>query len=267
MLMEKSVFSFWLSFLILLVIFILSKNVIALAESLHALFDAITVSFSILAVYFMNNSNYTYGLHRLEVLSALINTSIVFVGAILSIILSIIYIEFKIMENSFLVTVSSILVSLILLLTMNHKEKGIRLHAISDVIGYLIGGIGAFISMFYDFENVIDLITAILVILIMLFLNINTIRMSLDVIMEKSPVDITTIEKSIREVFPSAHHIHVWALCDHMRIATLHIEESPDMTLRELDIRREEIEKILSQKFNINHVTIQFESKREDQKN
>lgn len=265
--MEKSVFSFWLVFSILLMIFILSKNVIALAESLHALFDAITVSFSIFAIYFMRNSNYTYGLHRLEVLSALINTSIVVIGAILSVILSIVYVEFKVIENSSLVVISSILVSLILLLTINHKEKGIRLHTISDVIGYLIGGTGAFISMFYNFENIIDLITAVLVILVMLFLNVNTIKISLDVLMEKSPVDITMIEKNIREIFPSAHHIHVWALCDHMRIATLHVEENPDTTLRELDIKREKIEKILLQKFNINHVTIQFESKRENQKN
>jgi cobalt-zinc-cadmium efflux system protein len=265
--MKRSVLSFWIVFLMLLVVFILSKNVIALAESLHALFDAITVSFSVFALYFIKNSNYTYGLHRLEVLSALINTSIVFVGSILSVILSILYVEFNIKENSSLVVVSSILVSLILLLTINNREKGIRLHTISDILGYIIGGIGAFISIEYNFENIIDLITAIVVILVMFILNINTIKISLDVLMEKSPVDISVIEKEVREIFPSAHHIHVWALCDHMRIATLHVEENPETTLKELDLKREEIEKILLQKFNINHVTIQFESKRENQKN
>ncbi len=265
--MKRSVLSFWIVFLMLLVVFILSKNVIALAESLHALFDAITVSFSVFALYFIKNSNYTYGLHRLEVLSALINTSIVFVGSILSVILSILYVEFNIKENSSLVVVSSILVSLILLLTINNREKGIRLHTISDILGYIIGGIGAFISLEYNFENIIDLITAIVVILVMFILNIDTIKISLDVLMEKSPVDISVIEKEVREIFPSAHHIHVWALCDHMRIATLHVEENPETTLKELDLKREEIEKILLQKFNINHVTIQFESKRENQKN
>ncbi len=263
LLMDRGVVVFWVSFSLLVLVFLVTNNVIALSEAVHSLFDALVVSFSIYAYSVIDGKNYTYGAHRLEVLSALLNTSVVIAGSIVSVALSLVYLEFHVQERESLVVLSSFAIALLLLFAARHHDKGVRLHAISDVASYLIGGTGALLILLLKLGDLANLVVALAVVFSVSALNYKDLKESFYVLMERSPVNVEEVTARVKDVFPGVHHVHVWAICQHTKIATLHVREEPNVTLRELDEKRKKIEEILKE-FNITHVTVQFESKKDD---
>ncbi|MCI2415392.1 MAG: cation diffusion facilitator family transporter [Candidatus Aramenus sp.] len=261
--MDKGLIAFWASFAILVLVFLITNNVIALSEAIHSLFDALVVSLSIYAYRAINGKNYTYGVHRLEVLSALVNTSVVVVGSVISVALSLIYLEFHVEEKELPVILSSFAIALFLMLATGHEDRGVKLHAVSDVVSYVIGGVGALAVLLLGLGDLANLVVALAVVLTVFILNYKDLRDSFYVLMERSPVDVDEVVERVKTVFPGVHHVHVWAVCEHTKLATLHVRENPNITLRELDEKRRKIEEMLKE-YNITHVTIQFESEKED---
>jgi cobalt-zinc-cadmium efflux system protein len=77
--------------------------------------------------------------------------------------------------------------------------------------------------------------------------------------MEGSQVSVREVEDRIKKEFPNAHHLHIWDICQHQRVATLHLSVPLCTKISELDKTNAAIKSLLS-KYGVNHVTIQFES-------
>ena len=265
--MKRALIIYWVIFAMFLVPFILGRNIIALAESFHGLIDAISVAFAFYVGKIVNNRSpiFTYGLHRLEIVSAFVNFFVIIFGSIFTL-----YLSFTLGTDEYplLVILLSFIAIFLLLTIRNEDEKDINkkavvLHSLFDVLAYIIGILAIIISFFITSRIVIISASAIIV-AISIFMSINPLKQSLMIILEASPIDTEKLEKELQAINPGVHHVHVWSICGHINIATIHVEVNESMTIKEADSEREKIEKILRERYNISHVTIQFESKRAD---
>jgi len=87
----------------------------------------------------------------------------------------------------------------------------------------------------------------------------------LTVLMMAAPTNISLIEieKAITDLegIINVHHIHFWRINEKDIHFEAHIEVE-DILVSQTEKKIAEIEKLLHEKFEINHVTIQFESDR-----
>lgn len=265
--MKRAVLIYWIIFLEFLIPFILGKNIIALADSFHDLIDAISVTFSyyVEKISTIRSSIYTYGLHRLEIFSALVNFLVIILGSAFVLYLSFVDNSFKF---SLLVIVLSFL-AIVLLLSIRENDnkdmnkKSVFLHSIFDMIAYIIGII-TLATTFFIPSKIIIIAGAVGILVSSILISFNVLKQSILILLEGSPINAEEVERELKTVNPGVHHVHIWAICGHVNVATIHIEVNEDMTIREVDEEREKIEKILKDKYNIDHVTIQFESKKVD---
>jgi cobalt-zinc-cadmium efflux system protein len=68
------------------------------------------------------------------------------------------------------------------------------------------------------------------------------------------------------EMVKNVHHIHVWQLSEHETHLEAHVDFREDIALSEFDRIQDEIESLLQNKFGINHVNIQPEFGKADNK-
>ncbi|AWR96524.1 cation diffusion facilitator family transporter [Acidianus sulfidivorans JP7] len=266
----KSIVSFWSMFLILTVFAIYSKSSLLASEAFHAFFDALVVTLSFYVIKKLNNINslYTYGMHRMEILFSLLNVLVVIIGAIIGAIIAVLFILFGIKDNPSIIIIASTIVSVLSIIASTEESrdeitKSVKIHAILDSSIYIIGiviGVLIFITKYY----VLDPISSLLILGIIIIKIYPQVKSNIDVLMEKSPIDVGDIQSYLAPMFPGVHHVHVWSICPHIKVATLHITEDPKVTLLEMDKKREYIQKLLSERFGINHVTVQFETKKTD---
>lgn len=267
----RALIGFWAIFALLVILTIYGKSAILAAEAFHALLDALVVSLSLHAMKNIHKitSEYTYGMHRLEIIYSLLNILIVIIGTIIGIFISVLFLILNVSDEPVIVIISSIVATILGLIAATEEDrgeeirKGVKLHAILDVIAFVLGAIFGTIILLTQYY-VLDPIGSLIILAAQIITSLPQLKMYIDILMEKSPIDTKEIENTLREVFPSVHHIHVWTLCPHIKVATMHISESPTITLEELERKRKYIENILLHKYGINHVTIQFESRKTD---
>lgn len=267
----RALLGFWGMFVALVILSVFGKSAILASEAFHAFLDALVVSLSLHAIKSINkiSSEYTYGMHRLEILYSLLNILVVIVGTIIGVIVSALFLIFNVVDDPKVVVITSVIVTLAGLIAATEEEKGeeirksVRFHAILDVIAYIIGFIFGVAILFTNY-SILDPIGSLVILVVIVITSLSQIKTYIDVLMEKSPIDTKEIEDTLKQVYPTVHHIHVWTICPHIKVATLHISESPDMRLERMEKERKEIERILSEKYGINHVTIQFETKKID---
>ena len=69
----------------------------------------------------------------------------------------------------------------------------------------------------------------------------------------------------IKEI-KNIHHVHIWQLNDYDCHFEAHLEFKMDLKLSEVDVICERVERILEEKFKINHCNLQSEYDRDDLK-
>jgi len=251
---------------------IISGSLALLSDALHNLSDTIAIALT----YFTNkiarkpkDSKKTYGYKRAEILSAFINSSVLFAISILLIVEA--FKRFKAPETingNLMIIVASIglianFISVLLLEKDSHENLNIKssyLHLLSDTIssvGVLIGGIAI------KLWGVIW-IDPIITILISVYIMIKTwqiIKKTIDILMQSAPkLNYEEIKKEI-EAFDSVnniHHIHAWMVNEKTINFEAHIDIE-DMYLSKVEDICNNIENYLKKYHGINHVTLQAE--------
>ena len=79
-------------------------------------------------------------------------------------------------------------------------------------------------------------------------------------------IDEVVFEVLKVEEIENIHHVHIWQLNDYDCHFEAHIQFSNDINLSQFDVVCEKIEKILLEKFKINHSNLQPELHRDDVK-
>jgi cobalt-zinc-cadmium efflux system protein len=151
----------------------------------------------------------------------------------------------------------------------NLNMKSAYLHLLTDMMASVAVLVGGLLMKFYGWfwvDSLMTIIIAVYLIVVGLQLLVESTKM----LMLFTP-DFIDIKELVREVHKipgvkKLHHIHVWHLNDEELHLEAHLDCSEDIRMSEFNELLHEVEQVLFHQFNINHINIQPEFKKEDPK-
>ncbi len=259
---------------------IISGSLSLLSDAAHNLSDVLSLVVSYIARVFSKKEaslSKTFGYKRAEILAAFINAATLIIVAVILIKEAVVrYFDPQPIESGIVIWMAVLGIvanGFSVLLIKKDKEsnmnmKSAYLHLLTDMlasVAVLIGGIlmSAF-DMFW-----IDSLLTLAISIYLIVMGFGLLKSSFKVLMLFSPEDIP-LEDLINQVkklpqVKNMHHIHVWQLNEEQTHLEAHIDFEADLTLGEFDGILEEIEH-LAREFGINHITIQPEFDKADEK-
>lgn len=253
---------------------ILSGSIALLSDALHNLSD----TFATFIAYMANriskrdaNPKKTFGYKRVEILSALLNAVILIVMSIFLVLEA----YKRLHEPQEINSMIMILVAMIGLLANifaaailkkdAHKSINVKaayVHLVGDALTSLLVLVGGILIRFLEIYWVDPLITVLISIYIVREAFV-ILKEAVNILMQSAPehLDIQMIRKRVETLTEvnNMHHIHSWMLTDQQVHLEAHVELSSDMKLSQVDKIRIELDSILNNEFNIQHITLQFE--------
>jgi cobalt-zinc-cadmium efflux system protein len=260
---------------------IISGSLALISDALHNFSDVLSLIFSLVAHKLSRRKasvSHTFGFKRAELIAAFINASTLIIVAFILIYHAIIKLMHPEPIQSSLVIWLALLGILVngfsvLLLrkdaTHNLNMKSAYLHLFTDMmasVAVLTGGLLMKFYQVYWVDSVMTLLIAIYLIIVGIDLFVKSTKM----LMLFTPKNID-IEDIIREVHQikgvgKLHHIHVWHLNEEELHLEAHLDCATDIKMSEFNDLLQEIEEVLYEKFDINHVNIQPEFQKVDPK-
>ncbi len=241
------------------------------ADSFHVILDVAALLFSFAALRLAlreSNDQYTFGYHRLEIFAALIN------GILLS--LAIIYIVYESIQrlitpiqliplNILIIAVIGLGANLISIKLIGHQHdqdvniKSAYLHILGDTLASIAVIIGAIFILFWSIYW-LDPIIALFIAIILVRGTYRVLKESLFTLMQKSPLDTKDVINWLgtHPEIIDTHDLHIWRLCSNILVLSCHIVVK-NAEFKDLCKFRENLNLEISQKFNIQHSTIQIE--------
>ncbi|WP_321298892.1 cation diffusion facilitator family transporter [Marinifilum fragile] len=252
----------------------ISGSLALLSDALHNFSDVLALVISWFASKLSGRkqtARQTFGYKRAEILAALINA------------VSLIVIAFFLLKEAverlgepqeiqsglvmILGGLSIVLNGASVLLVMKDAKNNINmrsayLHLLSDMISSIAVVLGGFAMYMWEVSWV-DSILSIAIALYLVYSSWGLIVESVRIIMQFAPIHINLEEvqqkvKLVKKV-KNIHHVHVWQLDDKQVNFEAHVSFNEDLHLSEVNKVLHEIEHILHDDFEINHVTLQPE--------
>ncbi len=260
---------------------ILSGSLALISDALHNFSDVLTLIFSYIANVLSKKKaslDQTFGYKRAELIAAFVNS--------ITLIIVAVYLIFEASQRfsnpqpikSNLVIWMSILgiavngISALMLkkdADHNINMKSAYVHLFTDMmasVAVLVGGILMKLYQIYWIDSFLTFAIA----LYLIYVGYDLLKESTKMLMLFTPSNID-IKELVREVHKISgvnklHHIHVWHLNDLELHLEAHLDCSEDLKMSEFNILLDEIEAVLLEKFNINHINIQPEYQKIDSK-
>jgi len=140
--------------------------------------------------------------------------------------------------------------------------KSAYLHLLTDMLASVAVLIGGLLMKFYQMFWV-DSVLTIVIALYLIWVGFDLLKNSFKVLMLFTPEDIHVKDivselQQLNEI-KNVHHIHIWQLNEKEIHLEAHIDFEDNITLSQFDIILHDIEDLLYHKFEINHVNIQPE--------
>lgn len=252
---------------------VLSHSLALLSDAGHVLTDIFALGLAWFATVQADrpaDASKTYGYHRTGILTALVNAAIliVIVGAIA-------YEAAQRFQHSQTVTPWLMLVAAAVGIVVNlyiglglRQEGGenlnIRaatLHVFGDVaasIAVIIGALVIALTHWYPADPLISLAIAALI----AWGAWRILRETVDILMESAPRGLN-LAQMVRDMVKEpgvqdVHDLHVWSVAGGMHALSAHVQVD-DRPVSECDQILGTLNRLLQQKYNIDHTTIQFE--------
>lgn len=260
---------------------ILSGSLALLSDALHNFSDVISLVVSYIALLLGKSDASeakTFGYKRAEILAAFVNASTLIIVGILLIFEAVDRFSNPHEIKGELVVWFAVLgiavngFSVLLLKKdseANMNMKSAYLHLFTDMlasVAVLIGGI----LMYYYHWIWIDAFLTLAIAIYLISISYGLLIESTKVLMLFTPkgLDIKAVEADMRKFkdVNNVHHIHVWQLNEDEVHLEAHIDFIKDITLVDFGARLSEIEQMLLDKYQINHVTLQPEHGSEEDK-
>ncbi len=260
---------------------VLSGSLALLSDALHNFSDVVSLIISYVANKLSRkkaSTNKTFGYKRAEIIAAFVNAATLIIVAVLLIIEATKRFQYPEEIESDLVIWLSLFgifangFSVLLLKKDADKNMNMRsayLHLLTDMmasVAVLIGGLLMKYYQIYWIDSVLTLAIALYLIVVGYQLLIDSIK----VLMLFTPEDMSVKEiaekvnalKSVKNM----HHIHIWQLNEDEIHLEAHIDFRNDIRISEFDKILDEIELLLFNEYQINHVNIQPEYRKCDEK-
>ena len=265
-------FSLFITFLFAIVEFVggfLTNSLALISDAGHMVTDSFALFISFLAHYLMVNlksKKFSYGLYRLEVLAAFIN-SIFLLGIVAYILFNginrIINPKTVLGEPMFFISFLGLLVNVFIFFILFKHSKSISiksalLHVITDALGSIFAIIASVVIIFTKFYQ-IDPILSIVISLLIIPSTLVLIYQSIDIFLESIPKGIN-LDKVIEDIKKidgviNFHDLHIWAINPQNNLLTIHIVKNSDIDNNYI------LDKVIEvcKQNKIGHVTIQIE--------
>jgi len=261
---------------------LISGSLALISDAVHNLSDVISLIISYVANLLTNKKkqtlHQTFGYKRAEIIAAFFNSATLIIIAVFLAFEAIKRfnnpqeIESNLVIWLALVAIAGNGLSVLLLKNdANHNlnMKSAYLHLITDLLTSVAVLIGGLLMKYYQIFW-IDALLTILISIYLLYMSWKIFIDSLKILMLFAPkhLDIENIQKEIINIdaIKNIHHVHIWQLNDHNIHFEAHIEFNKDIKLSEFDKICNQVEKILLEKFQINHSNLQPEFDRDDHK-
>ena len=260
---------------------IISGSLALLSDALHNFSDVLSLVISYIANKLSKKKasiHRTFGYKRAEILAAFINASTLIIVAILLIIESIKRFQNPQEIESNLVIWLSLLgiiangLSVLLLKRDSEANMNMRsayLHLLTDMMASIAVLIGGLLMKYYQLYW-IDSVLTFAIALYLIWMGFDLLKSSTKVLMLFTPDEIP-IKKIVAEInafesIKNVHHVHVWQLNEKEIHLEAHIDFKKDITLSQFDTILHEVENLVFNKYDINHVNIQPEFGKDDVK-
>ncbi|MGQ9817319.1 MAG: cation diffusion facilitator family transporter [bacterium] len=253
---------------------LLANSLALLSDALHNFSDSLALLTSYIALRLgqrQSTVKMTFGYKRAEILTAFFNSSLLIV---------IIFFLFKEAVSRFsnlreinsvlMATIAMIglvanMISVLLLKKDAHHNLNIKsayLHLVADALSSVAVVVASILIKLFNFF-LLDPILTIVIGIYILRESYFIVRDTIKILMQSTPPDIDLMEiKSAVEKIPevhNVHHIHIWQMTDKEIHFEGHIDVCEDYRTSEVASIIKKIEKLLAEKFNISHITIQVE--------
>ncbi len=253
---------------------IISGSLSLLSDALHNFSDVLSLVISYAATKLAKkeaSTNKTFGYKRAEIIAAFVNAATLMVVAVILIKEAIErFLDPREIASDLVIWLSLLGIlangfSVLLLKKDSSRNMNMRsayLHLLTDMMASVAVLIGGILMKFFAVYWVDPLLT-LLIALYLIYVGYDLLRKSTRVLMLFTP-DTIEVKKIVEEIcrIPSVknvHHVHIWQLNEEELHLEAHIDFDRDINLSEFDKILDQIEEEVYHKFGINHVNIQPE--------
>jgi len=247
-----------------------------ISDAFHNLEDSISIVISYVANVIgkrKNNAKKTFGYKRAEILAAFVNSIVLVIITLMMVVESIKRLSQPQQVNGKLMMIVSLIglaanfVSMLMLLTGSKHNLNIKatfLHMLTDTLS----SVGVFVASIFVILfnwNWVDPLITILIAIWLLKEAYTVVSETINILMEASPkIDLDAVQDAILTVpeIVKVHHVHVWMIDENHIMLDAHINVKRNCNMAELDTLYDQVDKMLSDKFHITHVTLQAECSR-----
>ena len=260
---------------------IISGSLALISDALHNFSDVLSLVFSLLAHKLSRRKasvDHTFGYKRAELIAAFINAiTLVVVALFLVYEAASRLFHPQPIQSTLVIWLALLGIAVnggsVLLLKKDSEHnlnmKSAYLHLFTDMMASVAVLVGGLLMKFYGWFWV-DSVMTLLIAFYLIYVSYDLIKSATKMLMLFTP-DYIDIKELVREVHKingvnKLHHIHVWHLNDEELHLEAHLDCSDDIKMSEFNILLDEVEQVLFEKFQINHINIQPEFKKEDPK-
>ncbi|MGB5819517.1 MAG: cation diffusion facilitator family transporter [Saonia sp.] len=253
---------------------LISGSLSLLSDALHNFSDVLSLIISYVATVFSKkeaSTNKTFGYKRAEIIAAFVNSATLIVVAVILIKEAVErFLEPQEVESDLVIWLSLLGIlangfSVLLLKkdsASNMNMKSAYLHLLTDMMASVAVLIGGILMKFYEVYWVDPTLT-LAIALYLIYMGYDLLKASTKVLMLFTPetIEVKKIVAAISEVSPvkNVHHVHIWQLNEDEVHLEAHVDFTEDIKLSEFDDILNEIEEKVYHEFGINHVNIQPE--------
>ncbi|WP_178986423.1 cation diffusion facilitator family transporter [Winogradskyella helgolandensis] len=260
---------------------LVSGSLSLLSDALHNFSDVVSLIVSYVAARLSKQKasiNRTFGYKRAEILAAFINASTLIIVAIILIFEAVKRFNNPQEIESGLVIWLAIIAIIgnglsVLLLRKDSKNninmRSAYLHLLTDMLASVAVLVGGLLMKFYQLFWVDSLLT-LLIALYLIWVGYDLLKTSTKMLMLFTPdtINIKDVVRTVNKLpkVSKLHHVHIWNLSDDELHLEAHLDLTEDISTTAFNDLLLDIETVLHDEFNINHVTIQPEFNKEDPK-
>lgn len=261
---------------------IISGSLALLSDALHNFTDVVSLVVSYVASFFSYkkaSQNKTFGYKRAEIIAAFINACSLLVIAVFLIVEAVErFLSPQTIDATLVIWLSGIAIlgngfSVYILHADAKNNMNIQssyLHLLTDLmasVAVLIGGVLMYYYNIFWIDGVLTFLIAVYLIIV----GFKLANKAFKVLMLFTPEDIKVADlvEEVNQIpkVKHIHHIHIWQLNDNELHLEAHVDFEEDIALSEFDVILEQIEAIAMKQFGINHINIQPEYQKPDNKN
>src|SRR6476620_11618302 len=260
---------------------IISGSLALISDALHNFSDVLSLLFSYGAHKLSRRKasiDQTFGYKRAELIAAFVNAiTLVIVALFLIYEASLRLFHPEPIESNTVIWLAVLGIAVnggsVLLLKKDSEHnlnmKSAYLHLLTDMMASVAVLVGGILMKLYGWFWV-DSVMTLLIALYLIYVSYDLIKSATKMLMLFTP-DFISIKEIVREVHKikgvnKLHHIHVWHLNEEELHLEAHLDCSEDIKMSEFNLLLAQVEIVLFEKFNINHINIQPEFKKADPK-